>query len=96
MKKIPVLITTDKNKRGVFMGWIDPKDCDKQDIFADDVRMVVYWSKDVKGVLGLASNGPTRSCRITSSVKRAHLKGVDAVIELTEKAVKAWEKEPWG
>ena len=27
--KIPVLITTDKDKRGVFMGWIDPEDAGK-------------------------------------------------------------------
>lgn len=28
--KIPVLITTDNTKRGVFMGFIDPKDADKE------------------------------------------------------------------
>lgn len=95
-KKIPVLITTDNTKRGVFMGFIDPKDADKETLEAEDVRMAVYWSQDVRGVLGLAANGPTKSCRITPAAKKAVIKGVTAVLEVSDKAVKAWEKEPWG
>lgn len=94
-ERIPVLITTDNTKRGVFMGFIDPKDADKETLEAHDVRMCVYWSADVKGVIGLAATGPTKSCKISAPAKRAVLKGVTAVMELTEKAVKAWEKEPW-
>lgn len=94
--KIPVLITTDNTKRGVFMGFIDPKDAGNETLEATDVRMAVYWSADVKGVVGLASGGPTKSCRITPPAKRAVLKGVTAVMEITDKALKAWEKEPWG
>lgn len=93
--KIPVLITTDNSKRGVFMGFIDPKDADKETLEAEEVRMAVSWSSDVRGVVGLASNGPTKSCRITPAAKKAVLKGVTAVMELTDDAVKAWRKEPW-
>lgn len=93
--KIPVLITTDSTKRGVFMGFIDPKDSDKETLEAYDVRMAVYWSADVKGVIGLAATGPTKGCRISEAAKKAVLKGVTAVIELTDEALRAWEKEPW-
>ncbi len=95
MKKIPVLITTDNTKRGVFMGFIDPKDADKETLEADEVRMAVYWSADVRGVIGLASHGPSSSCRISPPAKKATIKGVTAVLELTDEAVKAWRKEPW-
>lgn len=95
MEKIPVLITTDNTKRGVFMGFIDPKDGDKETLEAEEVRMAVYWSSDVKGVVGLASKGPSKDCRISPAAKRAVIKGVTAVLELTEEALKAWRKEPW-
>ena len=93
--KVPVLITTDSTKRGVFMGFIDPSDSEKEIIEASEVRMAVFWSQDVKGVLGLAASGPTKSCRITAAAKKATLKGVTAVVEITEEALAAWRKEPW-
>ena len=94
--KIPVLITTDSSKRGVFMGFINPEDADKEIMEATEVRMAVYWSQDVRGVLGLAATGPTKSCRITKATNRAVLKGVTAVAEISEDALKEWRKEPWG
>ena len=93
--KIPVLITTDSTKRGVFMGFIDPSDADKETLEATEVRMAVYWTTDVKGVLGLAATGPCKNCRISKATKRAVLKGVTAVIEVTDEALAAWRKEPW-
>lgn len=93
--KIPVLITTDTTKRGVFMGFIDPKDADKETLEAYDVRMAVYWSADVKGVIGLAAKGPSKDCRISAAAKKAVLKGVTAVVEITDDALEAWRKEPW-
>lgn len=93
--KIAVLITTDSTKRGVFMGFIDPKDADKETLEASEVRMAVYWSTDVKGVLGLAATGPSKSCRISAACKKAVLKGVTAIVEITDEALAAWRKEPW-
>jgi|GEM_PF-2350566 len=94
-KKIAVVITTDKDKRGVFMGLIDPADADKETIVAEEVRMAVYWSTDARGVVGLAGKGPTKECRISPAAKKATLKGVTAVMEMTDDALKAWRKEPW-
>ena len=95
MKKIAVLITTDHTKRGVFMGFIDPADAGKETLEAEEVRMSVYWSEETKGVIGLASKGPDKNCRISPAAKKATLKGVTAVMELTEEALAAWRKEPW-
>lgn len=95
-QKIPVLITTDKDKRGVFFGYIDPDDTSKDEIQAENVQMCVYWSSDVRGVLGLAANGPTSSCKVTAPVLRGNIKGVTLVCECSEKAVKAWKNQPWG
>ena len=94
--KVAVLITTDSTKRGVFMGFIDPADADKETLTAEEVRMAVYWSTDVRGVVGLASKGPTKSCKISGAAKRAVLKGVTATLEISDEALKAWRKEPWG
>lgn len=93
--KVAVLITTDTTKRGVFMGFIDPGDADKETLEAEEVRMAVYWSADVRGVIGLAATGPTKNCKITAAAKRAVLKGVTATLEISEEALKAWRKEPW-
>lgn len=93
--RIPVLITTDKDKRGVFFGYIDPQDADKDTMRVTDVQMCVYWSADVHGVLGLAATGPIKGCRITKPAKAGVIKGVTMVAECSEEAVKAWKKTPW-
>lgn len=95
MSKIPVLITTDKDKRGVFFGYIDPKDIDKTDITAEEVQMCVYWDRGVCGVLGLAANGPNEKSRVSPPVPRGIIKGVTFVGECSPKAVEAWKKQPW-
>jgi hypothetical protein len=95
-KKAPVLITTDKDKRGVFMGYIDIKTANDLVLVVDDIRMCVKWTEDVKGVLGLAANGPSKTCRVSPAAKRGRISGVTSVVELTEKSEKAWKLEPWG
>ena len=95
-EKIAVLVTTDNTKRGVFAGFINPADADKQTMDIEELRMAVYWSADMHGVLGLASMGPSKTCKISKAVKKATLQGVTAVVELSDEALKNWRKEPWG
>ena len=85
-EKIPVLITTDSTKRGVFMAYIDPSNNLKESIEAEDIRMCVMWSADVKGVVGLAATGPTKGCRITKAAPKGVLHGVTAVLSITPEA----------
>lgn len=99
MEKVPVLITTDKDKRGVFMGLIDPEEMQKDnvtEVVAEEVRMAVYWSSSVKGVVGLAATGPDKHCKISKATPKARLTGITAMMQLTDEALKAWRSEPWG
>ena len=77
------------------MGFINPDDADKDTLEATEVRMAVYWSEDVHGVVGLAANGPTNNCRISPAAPKAILKGVTATMQISDKALDAWRKEPW-
>ena len=94
--KIKVMLTTDSSKRGVFTCLIKESDKNLENIEAEDIRMVIYWSTDVKGIIGLAANGPSKSCRVTAAVKKGIIKGVVGVFELTDAAYKKFESEPWG
>ena len=95
MKKIKVLLTTDSTKRGVFSCIVNEQDRANENIEAEDIRMVVSWSADVKGIIGLASTGPSKHCKISPAVKKGLIKGVVGFFELTDDAYKNFEKEPW-
>lgn len=89
-KERPVLVTTEF--RGVFFGYATDTSGDTIDL--KRARLCVYWSSDVKGFMGLASSGPTRSCRIGPPAD-VQLRKVTSVVEVTDLAVKAWEAAPW-
>lgn len=87
----PVIVTTEH--RGVFFGYAD--DTDGDPIQLKQARLCVYWSSDVKGFMGLASDGPTSSCKIGPPAD-IQLRKITAVLEVTPEAVKKWESAPWG
>lgn len=89
----PVLVTTAH--RGVFFGYLDGPITDAPNIRIERARMAVYWNEDVRGVLGLASNGPNKNCRIGPTVLAITLRDVTSVTEVTDTAVEAWEQGPW-
>jgi len=86
-----VLVTTAH--RGVFFGYATKTD--GETIELKRARLCVYWSADVRGFMGLASGGPTKSCKIGRAAD-IELRNVTAVLEVTEAAAKAWEASPWG
>jgi hypothetical protein len=91
-KKRPVIVCTES--RGVFFGFTtDPKGADP--MILRDAQMCIYWSRDVKGVLGLGATGPSRECRITKPVPKLEVRRVTAVIDVTPEAVNAWQAVPW-
>ena len=86
-----VIVTT--THRGVFFGYTsDPADADK--VRLRRCRMAVRWSRDVKGVLGLAAAGPTSGCRISPAADLC-LRDITCVMECTAEAICAWEGAPW-
>lgn len=90
-----VLVTTDKDRRGVFCGELDSYDADKQCAVLTNARMCIYWSAETRGVLGLASIGPQHGSRVSPAVRRIELNGVTSVSDVSPEASREWEKEPW-
>lgn len=87
----PLVVTTEH--RGVFFGYGQVTDGDT--IRIERARMVVYWSADVGGVVGLAAKGPSKSCRVGPAAPAITLRGVTAIMEVSAEAAKAWEHGPW-
>jgi hypothetical protein len=91
-KERAVIVTTEH--RGVFFGYADKTDGDIIELRR--AQLCIYWSADVKGFMGLAGKGPTKSCKIGPPVDTIELRKITAVIVCTPEAVKAWESQPWG
>jgi len=88
-----VVVTTDKDRRGVFFGELVSED--ESTAILKDAQMAVYWSAETRGVLGLASIGPQKGSRITPIVPRIRLNGVTAVMDTTQEAAEKWREQPW-
>jgi len=88
---IPLIVTTEH--RGVFFGY--GQVTTEKTIRLTDVQMCVYWSSDLKGVLGLASIGPTKQCKIGPPAPAMTLQGVTAIIEVSAEAEAKWKTQPW-
>jgi hypothetical protein len=89
--EVPLVVTTAH--RGVFFGYGEPTT--KKTIRLRQAQMCVYWSADVKSVLGLAASGPNKNCRIGPSVPAITLQQVTSIMEVSEEAEKAWQEKPW-
>jgi hypothetical protein len=89
-KERAVLVTTAH--RGVFFGYTN--DGDGETIKLRAGRNCVYWSQDVRGFVGLASTGPSSSCRIGPPADM-QLRNITAVLEVSPEAVTKWESQPW-
>ena len=94
-KKRMVVITTDKDKRGVFFGELVSHNETKKMAVLRNAQMAVYWSSATKGVLGLASIGPQKGSRVTPIVPRIKMDGVTSVMDTTKEAVIAWQAQEW-
>ena len=89
----PVVVTTAH--RGVFFGYISGPATDAPTIRIERARMCVYWSADVKGVLGLAATGPGQACKIGPAVPSITLREVTSVMEASPEAAEAWQTIIW-
>lgn len=93
-KERAVVVCTDENKRGVFFGYTETS-VEAGKITLKRARMAVYWSKETRGVLGLAAGGPQAGSRVTHAVPSIELDGVTCLIDCDPAAVEAWEKGIW-
>jgi hypothetical protein len=92
-ERLFVVVTTDK--RGVFAGYGPAAAESDGSIRLEEAQMCVYWTSEVKGVLGLAATGPVKGCRIGPTVPAIVLNGVTAVMETTAQSEKQWKAQPW-
>lgn len=91
MTEQPLVVTTIH--KGVFFGYAKPTT--NKTIRLKNAQMCVYWSTDVKGVLGLASTGPSSSCKIGPAVPALTLHDVTSVMEVSKEAEAKWLNKPW-
>jgi hypothetical protein len=89
-KERAVLVTTAH--RGVFFGYATHTD--GATIQLARARNCIYWSTDVKGFIGLASTGPSKSCRIGPAAD-IELRDITSVVEVSPEAAAKWEGQPW-
>ena len=89
-KQRPVLVTTAH--RGVFFGYAT--NIDGETIALTRARLCLYWSADVKGFMGLASSGPSATCRVGPAADIV-LRAITAVLSVTPEAVARWDAAPW-
>ena len=85
-----VMVTTAH--RGVFFGYAT--DTDGEIVKLKRARLCLYWSSDVKGFMGLAASGPSKSCRIGPPAD-IDLRSITAVVSVAPEAVQKWEAAPW-
>lgn len=89
-KERAVLVTT--SHRGVFFGYATETSGATIDL--KRARNCVSWSSDIRGFMGLASDGPNSRCRIGPAAD-LQLRDITSVAEISQKAIEAWEKAPW-
>ena len=90
-----VVVTTDKDRRGVFFGTLVKHSIASGTAIIKDAHMCVYWSAKSKGVIGLASIGPQHGSRVSPPITNLELNGVTSVMDATPAAIKAWRAQPW-
>lgn len=84
MEERPVIVCTEY--RGVFFGYA--KDTSGDVIKLSRAKMAIYWGT-TKGVLELASTGPTTKSRISAPAD-IEVRKVTSVFEVTKDAEEKW------
>ena len=91
-KEIAVVVTTEH--RGVFFGYMPESKVNDDIIALRAARNCCIWSSDVRGFMGLAATGPSKSCRVGPAADIS-LRAITSVMKCEPEAVKAWEDAPW-
>jgi hypothetical protein len=91
--KTPGALVVTTAHRGVFFGY--GQLTNEKTIRLTEARMCVYWSADVKGVVGLAATGPSKSCRIGPAAPAITLQDVTSIMEVSPEAEAQWKMQPW-
>jgi hypothetical protein len=93
MKKARQFLLVTTAHKGVFAGYGTVTQ--NKVIRLEEAQMCVYWSADVRGVVGLAATGPTKGCKIGPPAPAITLQDVTSVMEISTKAEEQWKLQPW-
>lgn len=88
-----VVVATSSRPWLVVCGRLKSKD--ENQVCLTEARCAVFWPTEVRSIFGLASRGPSTGACISPPCKSIVLSHVELVLEATDEAVKAWQKEPW-
>ncbi len=86
----PVIVCT--NLRGIFFGYAE--DTSGETIKLTGARNAWYWKCDA-GFMQLAETGPQKGSKVGARADM-ELRGISCVLEVSPKAVDAWESASWG
>ena len=89
-EELAVVVTT--SHRGVFFGYTS--DYSGESIELRAARNCLSWTSDVKGFMGLAATGPSKSCRVGPAAD-IQVRDITSVLKCTPEATAAWETAPW-
>jgi hypothetical protein len=79
----------------VFFGYLESEPA-KEKVVLSRARNVTYWDASVKSFLGLASNGPSKQCRISAAAGAGStLFDITGVFVCTPESVEKFEQGPW-
>ena len=93
-EKIPIILCCGANGRAVVYGRVEQTPVKGEPVVLHDARMVLSWSSECGGLLGLAAGGPKGSTRITATVSEVGETVWQEYITVTERAADAIDK--WG
>ena len=65
-----IILCAGANGRAVLIGDVPRAPTPGKPVTLKNARMVLYWSEECGGLLGLAAGGPKKGTRITAAVPR--------------------------
>ncbi len=93
-KLVERAVVVSTANRGIFVGYTtDAAGADVVRLVR--ARMIVYYTAETRGFMGIASRGVGKGSRVSPAVPAITLRNVTAVVDASEAAVAAWEAEPW-
>jgi hypothetical protein len=88
-----ILIATSSRPWTIIAGTLAAQEGDVYTL--RDARMIVYFSADARGLLGVAANGPGSGARVSPRVDSVTVRGVESHVPCSDAARAAIEAEPW-
>ena len=89
-----IILCCGPNGRAVLIGNVEFDPVPGEAVRLTDARMVLYWSEDCGGLLGLAAKGPKGATRITAAVPSVVDTSWQEYVEMTPEAAERVDQWP--